>query len=254
MAGRLQTVAFVDVESSTELLTRAGNEKGVDAIERTLAVVRERVEPYGGRTVKASGDGLMLTFQTPRSAVEFAVAVQQALSDRRPRLRIGIHFGETIDVDEEPTGDAVSAAARITDKADGGEIFVSDLVRRLTGSPARSRFVDRGQSRLKGFPDSWQLHEVVAGDAPEPAPPVFDREEELACIDELLDAIETGDGRILVIEGEAGIGKDTARSGGQGTRSYTGDDDAHGRWRRAGAGSPRPDPRPVGSEPRGSTQ
>lgn len=227
MAGRLQTVAFVDVESSTELLTRAGDEKGLDTIERRLDVARERVEPYDGRTVKTLGDGLMLTFDSPRSAVEFSVAVQHALSDRRPRLRIGIHFGEVLGATEDPTGEAVNAAARITDKAAGGEILVSDIVRRLTGSTARLRFVDRGQSRLKGFPDSWQLHEVVAGDAPAPPPPVFGRDEELECIDELLAAIEAGSGRILVAEGEAGIGKTQlarvagARAAARGTMTLT---------------------------------
>lgn len=205
MGQQLLTVVFVDVEASTELLTTSGDGAGVAAIDRALASARERVGPYDGRIVKALGDGLMLVFPSPRSAVAFAMAVQQA-SPAAPRLRIGMNFGE-VTGDDDVVGEAVNAAARITDKAAGGEVLVSDVVFRLAGSIPGVRFVDRGRLRLKGFPTRWQLHGVVAVTEAEAPPPAFGRDVELEQLDRLVASVVGGSGGGLLLEGEAGIGK-----------------------------------------------
>ena len=62
----LTTVVFADVEGSTALVDRVGDLAGTDAVVRQLDRVRERIEAYGGREVKSLGDGLMLTFGSPR--------------------------------------------------------------------------------------------------------------------------------------------------------------------------------------------
>ena len=201
---QLLTVVFVDVEASTELLTAMGDAAGTAAIERALQVVRDRVEPYEGRVVKGLGDGMMLTFESPRSAVAFAVAAQQA-APARPGLRIGMNFGEVMG--DDPVGEAVNAAARIADKAAGGEILVSDVVCRLAGSMPGVRFVDRGRLKLKGFPTRWQLHGVAAAADVDEVPPVFGRDAELERLDALVTSALAGSGTALVLEGEAGIGK-----------------------------------------------
>lgn len=204
VVGQLLTVVFVDVEASTELLTTVGDASGGAAIAGALRCVHDRVDVYEGRVVKMLGDGVMLVFPSPRSAVAFAVAVQQAASGR-PRLRIGMNFGEV--TGDDPVGEAVNAAARITDKATGGEILVSDVVCRLAGSMPGVRFVDRGRSKLQGFPTRWQLHGVVAADRAEEASPVFGREEELERLDGLIASAQGGSGGAVLVEGEAGIGK-----------------------------------------------
>ncbi len=60
MSAEVVTVAFVDVVRSTELLVQRGDASGLAAMESVLAIVRERIEPYGGQQVKALGDGFML--------------------------------------------------------------------------------------------------------------------------------------------------------------------------------------------------
>lgn len=207
MDGALATVVFVDAERSTDLLTRLGDVAGAAAIDDLLGTVRERIEPYGGRRVQSWGDGLMVLFPGPRQGVSFAVAVQAALASRHPRLRIGVNTGEVVGPPDDPVGDAVNAAARIAARAAGGEVLVSDVVRQLVGSMPGIRFVDRGRSRLKGFPDQWRLFAVSAGKGKVPAKPVFGRAAELAALDWLLAGLAEGSGRALALEGEAGIGK-----------------------------------------------
>ena len=201
------TVAFVDVERSTELLVQLGDVEGLAAVASVLAVVRERIEPYGGREVKTLGDGLMLVFPAPRQAVAFAVASQRALLDLFPRVRIGVNAGEVTRSADDPVGESVNAAARIADRAAGGDVLVSDVVRQLVGTLPGVRFIDRGRVRLKGFPDRWRLFAAEGIEAAPEPPSVFGRVPELAALGWLLDARSAGTGRTLVLEGEAGIGK-----------------------------------------------
>ncbi|HTK15362.1 MAG TPA: AAA family ATPase, partial [Acidimicrobiia bacterium] len=203
----LMTVVFVDVEGSTELLTRLGDRAGLDAIDRVLSEVRERIEAYEGREVKSLGDGSMLVFPSPRQAITFAVAVQRALVGRRPLLRVGINTGEVTGSGADPVGEAVSAAARIGDRAEGGEVLVSEVVRQLVGTMPGLRFSDRGRHRLRGFAERWRLYRVTGADGSSDPMPVFGRDPELDAVDWLLDGAAGGVGRVLVLEGEAGIGK-----------------------------------------------
>ena len=58
-------------------------------------------------------------------------------------------------------GTAVHAASRVADKAQGGQILVSQVVQDLAGTLGDTRIVDRGLFWLKGFPDRWRLFEVL---------------------------------------------------------------------------------------------
>lgn len=209
-------MAFVDVERSTELLVQRGDVQGLAAVESVLAVVRERIDPYGGREVKTLGDGLMLVFPAPRQAIAFAVATQRALLGRFPRVRIGVNTGEVTRSAHDPVGESVNAAARIAARAAGGDVLVSDVVRQLVGTIPGVRFVDRGRAPLKGFAERWRLFAAEGSETAQEPPAVFGRAPELAALDWVLDAPTVGTGRTLMLEGEAGIGKthlvDTARS------------------------------------------
>ena len=203
----LVTVVFVDLEGSTALVERLGDEAGTAALRTQLDALRERIEPYGGREVKSLGDGLMLAFSSPRSAVGFALASQRALAGTTPRVRIGINTGEVLVGAGDPVGGAVNAAARIADRADGGEVLVSEVVRQLVGSTPAVHFVDRGRCRLKGFPDRWRLYAVVDRPVDPVGVATVGRTDELLVVEALLASTASGTGRALVLEGEAGIGK-----------------------------------------------
>src|SRR5438309_6520783 len=93
------TILFADVEGSTELGARVGDEKARDLIGRALAVVRRKVKSSGGREIKSLGDGLRVSFGSTRRAILCAVAIQRELdgaTSALPRLRIGLNAGEAI--------------------------------------------------------------------------------------------------------------------------------------------------------------
>jgi class 3 adenylate cyclase/streptogramin lyase len=169
------TIMHADVEGSTELTTRLGDEVGRRTLDGTKRVVRERVETFGGRQIDAVGDAMMFTFTSTRQAIAGAIAVQRALvteERERPeetlRVRIGLNVGEVLERDGHPFGAAVNAGARVMSKAAGGQIFASEMVVRLAGTMPGISFRDRGRHTFKGFDDRWRLYEV---DWEQPTPP-----------------------------------------------------------------------------------
>ena len=146
------------------------------------------------------------------------------------RVRIGLNSGEVLRESGTLYGTAVNAAARVSAKAKGGQILVSQITRDLTSGVRDIAFVDRGMFTLKGFPTQWRLSEVVWNEtappvaeqaAPAPrrtaaleetfvrpaAAPMVGRQLERAALEQDLAAVVAGSIRVFAIEGEPGIGK-----------------------------------------------
>lgn len=158
------TVMFTDIVGSTAMRNALGDDAANRRLGNHDTAVADAARAVGGRVVKHTGDGAMVSFSSARSAVECAVIVQRALhadGDRSPVVRIGCNAGEVeITADGDLFGQAVNAAARITGHADGGEILVSHVVRSLVGQQPGLDFVDRGPVELAGFDEPWQLFAV----------------------------------------------------------------------------------------------
>ena len=216
------TILFSDVEGSTDLRTRRGDAAAHRVLRSHEELVRACVGKHGGREIKALGDGFMIAFVSARNALTCAIDLQQSLRDRnlsspgeQVQVRIGINTGEVVLEGDDIYGQAVNAAARIAARARGGEILVSEIVRQLAGSGPEFTFTDRGRFRLKGFPDRWHLFGVsyATGDVPAGVVPFGDRtpfvgrEAERADLRRLLDRAAAGEGGLVLIGGEPGVGK-----------------------------------------------
>jgi class 3 adenylate cyclase/tetratricopeptide (TPR) repeat protein len=214
------TVLFTDVEGSTELAARAGDAAARDLLRATEELARTQVEAHDGHEVKGLGDGLMVAFTSARRAVQCAVEMQRSFEERnlaRPdeavRLRIGLNTGEVIREQADLFGSTVNAAARIESRAEAGQILASESLRGVLGAGSDIEFVDRGQFRLKGFAERWQLYEVPwRREATGPAAfarrtPFVGREHERAQLRVLLGDASRGHGALAMLVGEPGIGK-----------------------------------------------
>jgi len=220
LAGGPVTILFTDVEASTDLRTRHGDQVAQELLRGHEELVRSQVTVHGGVEVKALGDGFMMAFGSVRRALACAVAIQRALADRRldlpdVQVRIGVNTGEVVHEGDDLYGQAVHAAARIAAKAHGGEILVSEIVKQLAGTRPDLTFRDRGRYHLKGFPDRFRLFEVVWSDeesAPAPGAfaartPYVGRVAERTELVLLLDRARQSQGALLLIGGEPGVGK-----------------------------------------------
>jgi eukaryotic-like serine/threonine-protein kinase len=134
------TILFSDIENSTLMTERLGDERWLEVLRAHNSVFRRHLQSHGGHEVKSQGDGFMLVFPDPRRAVECAIAIQRELAERevpdgeRIRVRMGLHAGEAIREEGDFFGRSVILAARIAAQARGGEILVSEQLRELAGS------------------------------------------------------------------------------------------------------------------------
>jgi class 3 adenylate cyclase len=157
----LVTLLFSDIVASTERAAHVGDAAWRALLDRHDDILREQVGLFGGKVSNQAGDGSLSTFESPRRAIDCALALQHAWGEIGLENRVGIHFGEVDRRDDGGVaGVTVHAGARVMAHAGPGEILVSRTVRDvLIGS--RYEFADRGMHELKGVPDRWQLYGVV---------------------------------------------------------------------------------------------
>jgi class 3 adenylate cyclase len=169
------TILFSDIEDSTLMTERLGDESWLEVLRAHNAIFREHLRAHGGYEVKNQGDGFMLVFPDPRRAVECAAAIQRALADRevadgeRIRVRMGLHTGEAIREEGDFFGRSVILAARIAAHAEGGEILVSSSLKERAGECERVSFDGGRELELKGmagthevFSASWEEQATAA--------------------------------------------------------------------------------------------
>jgi class 3 adenylate cyclase len=107
----------------------------------------------------------LVTFPTITDALDWVVEFQQHIesavaSGELPlRVRVGVHAGETIADMGDVFGTAVNLAARVVDKADAGEVLVTDTVRQIAVG-GRHTFSSLGKVELKGIPEAIGLHRL----------------------------------------------------------------------------------------------
>jgi YVTN family beta-propeller protein len=170
----IATVMFTDVEASTDITTRLGDDVAASLLATHNTIVLDQVAAYGGRDVRSTGDGFLVVFDSPRAAVSCALSIQRELteSEHPVRVRIGLNAGEVLEDGGELFGAAINLAARVMDRADGGEVLTTDTVRQLAGTLTGASFRSRGRVALKGFDERQRLYEVRPADArPERPPP-----------------------------------------------------------------------------------
>jgi len=138
-SGATVTVIFADVEGSTALLERLGQARWLTWLAEYERMLAASIDRHGGTLVKALGDGHLLAFPSANAALRCAVDVQRALPLAGApdlRVRMGLHTGEPVALEDDLHGRTVVKAARIADLAHGGEVLVSGIVRELAETDA----------------------------------------------------------------------------------------------------------------------
>ena len=156
-------ILFSDIEDSTVLTEKLGDEEWLRVLREHNAIFREQISRHEGYEVKSQGDGFMLAFPDPCEALECAIEVQRAFAERERdgsgeslRVRIGLHTGEVISEEGDYFGKNVILAARIAAQAVGGEILVSEELRAAasSGNGNGLRFDEGRELELKGLAGS----------------------------------------------------------------------------------------------------
>jgi class 3 adenylate cyclase/tetratricopeptide (TPR) repeat protein len=222
-AAGVLTIMMTDVVGSTELRQVRGDRDADDILALQAAIVQRQVAAFGGRVRKSLGDGFLISFTSNVAAVHAAAAIQRGLEEhnsadpqRAVEVRIGIHSGQVTERDGDLLGQSVHAAARVMAEAVGGEILITDEIRKDAEPQLDYSFLDSGLFWLRGFPELWRLYEVSWNDTssgprpgavPTPLTAFVERDAERAGLRRLVDDTLGGRGRLALVAGEAGVGK-----------------------------------------------
>lgn len=160
------TIGYSDIENSSSIIQALGDDASRPIFREHDRIIRAALARNEGREVQHLGDGFMFAFSSARAAVSCAIDAQRGIAsyirehpDPPLRVRIGMHTGEVISERHGYFGQTVWTAVRVLSKAEGGQILVSDLTKRVVGTVCSCR--DRGEFTLKGLPGLHRLFEVV---------------------------------------------------------------------------------------------
>lgn len=219
---------FSDLVGSTALATRLGENEADRLRRQYYDVLRDAIRSTEGEEVKSTGDGVMVVFSSAAAALRCAVAMQQGIDRHNRRgseplgLRVGVSIGEAEPEGGDYYGPAVVEAARLCENAEAGQIVVGDLLRQLMGSRDAHVYRSLGPLSLKGLGSQVPAHALVwsplQDDGPLTVPlprrlasapewGFVGRDAELQQLAAAFKRSSTGDREVVLIGGEAGIGK-----------------------------------------------
>jgi predicted ATPase/class 3 adenylate cyclase len=238
---RQLSVMFCDLVGSTALSGRVDPEELQEIIANYHAACVKVIERFNGFVAKYLGDGLLVYFGYPiaheddaRGAVRAALGIVEELHNRGAserdtdgsvplQVRIGIHTGLVvvgeIGVGERREADAITGetpnlAARIQQAAEPNTVSISSATHALVHGFFLCE--NLGNQELKGIAEPVQIYRVVgessaqsrldaAGDIA--LTPLVGREEELRLLLRHWQEAQKGEGQVVLLSGEPGIGK-----------------------------------------------
>ncbi len=231
---RQLTVLFCDMVGFTALSEKLDPEVLRDLIGAYRGACGGAITRYGGHVAQHLGDGVMAYFGWPlaheddaeralHAALEIVQAVKHVEISEALKVRIGIATGTVVvgQSGEEgadaklAVGETPNVAARLQGVAGTDEIVISPATRRLLGSAFE--LTDLGEQALKGIAEPVRVWRVEAASrlptrfeqahGVEGLTPLVGREEELALLLRRWAHVKEGEGQLVLIEGEPGIGK-----------------------------------------------
>jgi class 3 adenylate cyclase/predicted ATPase len=236
---RQVTVLFCDLVGSTLLAEALDPEDLRDVLGRCHAVCSEAVQRFGGKVAKYLGDGVLVYFGYPvaheddaQRAVRAALGIVEGMAPQAQELReqrdlelavrLGIHTGLVvagdIGVEGERTVDIVgetpNVAARLQDLAAPNSIVISGETQRLV--QGYFEFRPLGPQVVKGLSRRIETYQVLRESAARSRldaasakrlTPFVGRDRETRLLRSRWEAARQGRGQVVLLGGEAGIGK-----------------------------------------------
>ena len=234
---RQVTVMFSDLVGSTALSARMDPEDLREVISAYQKCVAETVRHFGGFVAKYMGDGVLVYFGYPqaheddaeravRAGLELIAAVSGLKAASPLQTRVGIATGLVVVGDLIGSGDAQergivgetpNLAARLQGIAEPNTVVIAESTRKLLGSLFELQ--DLGPKELKGIAEPVRAWAALRASSVESrfealrtaTTPLVGREEEIELLMRRWAQAKAGDGCVVLISGEPGIGKSRHR-------------------------------------------
>lgn len=159
MKRQLAAIVAADMVGYSRLMER--NE--ADTLSRhkrhRATLIDPTVHEHGGRIIKTTGDGLILSFASAADAVNCVLHIQSDMEaretdhphDSRIQYRVGVNIGDVVIDGDDVFGDCVNIAARLESLAEPGAVCISDAVHQMLAGQSAERFDDLGLQRVKNI-------------------------------------------------------------------------------------------------------
>jgi predicted ATPase/class 3 adenylate cyclase len=232
---------FTDIEGSTEKWEKYKSVMG-QVIARHNQILETAVPKFGGRVIKNTGDGIYAIFDAPLPSLQCALVIQKAIQAEpwpgigELRVRMAFHCGDAEKIGEDYIGAVANRTARLMSLGWGGQILVSEEMKKLGALPEGASFVDLGVHQVKDLPEPQQVYGLVHPDLklnefpalkslsrpvslPPQLTPFVGREKELAQLGAFFAAANH---RLLTLRGSGGMGKTrlAIQAGLQGSKAF----------------------------------
>jgi class 3 adenylate cyclase/DNA-binding SARP family transcriptional activator len=227
------TALFADIVGSTALAERMHPSEVRAVIGEAVSRMTRAAEGVGGTIQAYMGDGICAYFGVPvaheddpdraaRAALRICESIEEYANELESswgisgfNVRVGINSGGAVigsigsaSPQTVAFGDPLNVAARLESVAEPGTVAVGDAVARRLLS--RFLFEPLGDVELKGRTRSvraWRLVGVNATPVTASATPLVGRPAEMSVLRVMVDELRSGRGQVLMIEGDAGMGK-----------------------------------------------
>jgi class 3 adenylate cyclase/tetratricopeptide (TPR) repeat protein len=231
---RQLTVMFCDLVGSTALSEKLDPEELRSLLHAYRNLCGNVIARYDGFVARYVGDGILTYFGWPtaheedaeravRAALEIVHSVKRASSTEDLSVRIGIATGPVVvgetagagDQSKLAVGSTPNLAARLQGLAASDQIVIAASTRRLVGNAFE--LTDLGDHDLKGISEpvhAWRVERVLATESRFDAnrggsalTPLVGRAEELDLLLRRWSQARDGEGQVVLLSGEPGIGK-----------------------------------------------
>jgi class 3 adenylate cyclase len=167
-------VLFTDVVGSTKYFKAYGDIKGREMLRKHHRIAISIVEDYGGSLIKEVGDSVMVYFPDALNALKASIKMQHQFNSHNRgselrdqiRIRVGIHYGKVIVEEKDIYGDVVNVAAKLTNLANGDQVFVSKEVYELTKDSPSIKFELMNFWNMKNVPTGLTIYKVIWENSP----------------------------------------------------------------------------------------
>jgi class 3 adenylate cyclase/tetratricopeptide (TPR) repeat protein len=236
---RTVTVLFADAVGFTPLSERLDEEALYSLIQGCVARMMDAVHRYEGTVAHFLGDGIMALFGAPiahedpaRRAVAAGLELQRTLGEYAGevntlheidlRFRVGLNtgpvivgsIGDNLDMDYTAIGDTINTASRLETLAEPGSVFMSESTCRAARDYFECESIGDLSVKGKGEPVTAykalrekSIRTRIQAATERGLTPLIGRESELAMLRDYFEQVRAGQGQVVFLAGEAGIGK-----------------------------------------------